>query len=60
MNKTILIAILPMALGALLYLAQVYGYVAVLKRPGLALAFFGYALANAGLIWDAFQVGIWK
>ena len=60
MNKTVVIAILPMFLGALLYLGQVWGYTFILKRPGLALTFFSYALANVGLIWDAFSVGLPK
>lgn len=24
-------------------------------RPGMALAFFGYALANVGLVWDVMR-----
>ena len=26
-------------------------------RPGMALAFVGYVVANIGLIWDAIQTG---
>ena len=60
MNKQILIAVVPLALGLLVYVFQVFGYQLILNRPGMALAFFGYVLANAGLIWDAISIGVVK
>ena len=58
MDRAMLIAVAPMFLGAVLYVLQVVGYQVILHRPGMALAFFGYALANAGLIYDAITVGV--
>lgn len=53
MTQGVLIAVLPLTLGIVLYLMQVLGYQFLLHRPGMALAFFGYALANVGLLYDA-------
>lgn len=39
---------------ALIYTVTAVAYHAG-ARPGMALAFLGYALANAGFIWDALQ-----
>lgn len=60
MNTQLMVAVLPLALGLLVYVFQVLGYQFILNRPGMALAFFGYVLANAGLIWDAISVGVVK
>ena len=60
MNQQVIFAVLPLALGLLVYCFQVFGYQFILNRPGMALAFFGYVLANAGLIWDAVSVGVVK
>ncbi|HEX7060459.1 MAG TPA: hypothetical protein VF200_00710 [Woeseiaceae bacterium] len=48
-----LAAVLPLFLAAALYTWMAYNYVASLGRPGLMLAFAGYAVANVGFIWDA-------
>jgi len=37
---------------SVLYAGAVGGYLTV-KRPGMALCFVGYVIANIGLIWDA-------
>ena len=44
----------PWELGAasLLYLSVAYRYLGA-DNPGMALAFFAYALANIGFIWSA-------
>jgi len=60
MTRQIMVAVLPLALGLVVYIFQVLGYQFILNRPGMALAFFGYVLANAGLIWDAIEMGIVK
>ena len=60
MTKMEMVAVLPLALGLVVYIGQVLGYQLILNRPGMALAFFGYVLANAGLIWDAVSVGVVK
>ena len=60
MNNAVMIAVAPLAVGLLVYVFQVFGYQFILHRPGMALAFFGYVLANAGLIWDAVNVGVVK
>ena len=60
MNKGMALAVLPLVLGLLVYVFQVVSYQFFLNRPGMALAFFGYVLANAGLIWDALSVGVVK
>ena len=43
----------------LVTVSVVYGGAAVAyylgARPGMAVAFVGYIIANAGLIWDAFH-----
>jgi hypothetical protein len=45
---TVLLLVIP----AVCYGAAAFSYSASL-RPGMALAFVGYVIANAGLIWDA-------
>ena len=60
MTRQIMVAVLPLALGLVVYIFQVLGYQFILNRPGMALAFFGYVLANAGLIWDAIGMGVVK
>ena len=60
MSKMMLVAVLPLAIGFVVYCFQVIGYQFILNRPGMALTFFGYVLANAGLIWDAVSVGVVK
>ena len=60
MTNQMLIAVLPLTLGLIVYIGQVLGYQFILNRPGMALTFFGYVLANAGLIWDALSVGVVK
>lgn len=42
----------PLALATALYAAQAVGY-HFAHRPGMVVAFIGYAIANAGLIYDA-------
>lgn len=54
MNQVTIVATLPLVFGILLYIFQALGYQFILHRPGMALAFFGYALANVGLLYDAF------
>ena len=49
--------IIPLVLGSVMYVAQAGLYQLVVNRPGMALCFLGYALANIGLIWDALTVG---
>ena len=41
---------------SMIYLLASGGYLS-LGRPGMALAFVGYVVANLGLIWDAIQTG---
>ena len=41
-----------LVIACLLYAACAGGYLFA-NRPGMALTFAGYVLANAGLIWDA-------
>ena len=60
MNSQMLVAVLPLTLGLIVYIGQVLGYQFILNRPGMALAFLGYVIANAGLIWDALSVGVVK
>lgn len=47
-NSAYWVALL-LGVTALIYLGTSVGYVA-LKRPGMALAFFGYVLGNIGFI----------
>ena len=42
----------PLIAGTVLYALQAAGYV-IMDRPGMCLAFIGYAIANVGLIYDA-------
>ena len=60
MNTTMLLAVLPLVLALVIYVAQAAGYQLILNRPGMALAFVGYVIANAGLIWDAIAMGVVK
>lgn len=60
MTRQFIFAILPLVLGAIVYVFQVIGYQFVLNRPGMALAFFGYVVANIGLLWDAVTIGVVK
>lgn len=41
---------------SVIYLVTSGGYLFA-GRPGMALAFIDYVLANAGLVWDAIQMG---
>lgn len=43
----------PLVLGSCVYAVLAAGYFFVQDRPGMALAFCGYIMANAGVIWDA-------
>jgi len=45
---------LMLATVSALYGGAVVGYCWA-DRPGLAVAFFGYIIANGGLIWDALR-----
>ena len=60
MNSTFYLAVLPLALAVVLYAVQAVGYQVVLNRPGMAVAFTGYVLANAGIMWDVLTVGVVK
>lgn len=53
MQSVIVWVVLPLALAAVPYAVLVGGYYFIQHRPGMALAFAGYVIANAGLIWDA-------
>ena len=46
----------PLSVATVLYALLSVGYFWVQGRPGMAMAFFGYALANIGFIWDALTV----
>lgn len=60
MNATFLFTVLPLAIAAGVYALQAFGYQVFLNRPGMALAFFGYVLANVGMLWDVLTVGVVK
>jgi hypothetical protein len=60
MDKAVMVAVLPLAMGALVYVGQVLGYQLVLNRPWMALTFLGYVIANVGLLMDALSVGVAK
>ena len=47
---------LMLGTSAVIYLVTAGGYLS-LRRPGMCVAFLGYVLANAGIIWDAIQMG---
>lgn len=47
-------AMLPLFLGALLYVWQSGNYFSI-KRIGLGVAFIGYVLGNLGLAYDIFE-----
>ena len=51
------LVLLPLLLGTLLYILQAAGYAYFLSRPGMCVAFIGYAIANGGIIYDALTVG---
>ena len=53
MNGTYLV-VLMLGLVSALYAASVAGYLFA-GRPGMALTFAGYVIANIGLIWDALR-----
>jgi len=60
MNTQMMLAVFPLGLALVIYVAQAFGYQILLNRPGMALAFLGYVIANAGLIWDAIAMGVVK
>lgn len=43
--------LLTLAIPAICYIGSVAGYLSV-DRPGMAVAFAGYAVANVGFAWD--------
>ena len=45
--------VLPLALATVLYAVLAGGYFFAAGRPGMALGFFGYVVANVGFILDA-------
>lgn len=56
MNTLTLIAIVPLAIAGVVYIASAAGFQFVLARPGMAVAMFSYAVSCAGLIYDALTV----
>lgn len=60
MNKVFLIATLPLAISAVVYVFSSIGYQLVLNRPGMAIAMFAYAVSCGGLIYDALTIGVVK
>ena len=48
--------VLPLALATGLYAVLAAGYLLAAGRPGMALLFAGYVIANLGAIWDALSV----
>lgn len=46
---------LLLAVVAGLYAMTAMAYMFEVERPGMALAFVGYALGNIGLIWDLYR-----
>lgn len=55
MNIWLLMA--PLIAGTVLYLLQAAGYTFI-NRPGMCVAFIGYAIANGGLLYDALTIGV--
>ncbi len=53
MSDTFLWVVLPLVLAGVIYAILACGYFVVQHRYGMALAFCGYVIANAGMIWDA-------
>lgn len=53
MNSVFWWVVLPLLLTSTIYLILSGGYLIIQQRPGMALAFVGYVIANVGLIWDA-------
>lgn len=53
MSETTLWVITPLVIASILYATLAGGYFVIQHRPGMALAFAGYVIANIGLIWDA-------
>ena len=45
--------VLPLALATCLYAMLAGAYLLAASRPGMALGFLGYVIANVGFIWDA-------
>ena len=60
MNKLLIFGVGPLVLGAIVYVFQVFGYQFIFNRPWMALTFFGYVLANIGLVGDALTIGVVK
>ena len=56
MDKVFMIAMMPMMIGSVLYLAQAAGYYWMLDRPGLAWAIFCYSASNLGFLYDAWSM----
>ena len=56
MNTVFLIAVAPLAVAGVVYLASAAGFQFVLGRPGMAVAMLSYAVSCAGLIYDALTV----
>lgn len=53
MSPVILWVIIPLSVTSCIYAVLAAGYLFAQHRPGMALAFVGYTLANLGLIYDA-------
>jgi|GEM_PF-3120177 len=53
MSNGLLLVVVPLVLSSLLYAVLAVGYYAAAGRPGMALVFTGYVIANVGFIWDA-------
>ena len=52
----VLWAVLLLGVTAILYAGTTFAYYFT-GRPGMAVTFIGYVIANIGLIWDLFQQG---
>ena len=53
MNTMALIALVPLGIAGVVYLASAVGYQFVLDRPGMAVTMTCYAISCGGLIYDA-------
>jgi hypothetical protein len=53
LSETALWVVTPLVIANILYATLAGGYFVIQHRPGMALAFAGYVIANIGLIWDA-------
>ena len=51
--NVLLWVVLPLSIATGLYAVLAAGYFFALGRPGMALGFVGYCIANAGFILDA-------